>query len=198
VREEDVDADPIVELGRWLADAEQAGADIDSMVVATATPDGRPSARLVLLRGLDEHGLRFYTNHGSQKGREIAQNPRAAVVLHWPELGRQVRAVGAVSRLPVEESVAYWDARPRPSRLSAWASHQSAPGASRGELEAAVDDLRRRFGDDERIPLPPFWGGYLVTPDEVELWQHRDDRLHDRLRYRREPGGGWRRERLQP
>lgn len=198
LREEDVAADPLVQVAAWLDEAKRAGAiDVDAMTVATATPDGDPSARVVLLRGLDERGFRFYTGYESQKGRELAANPRAALVLHWPELGRQVRVKGTVTRLSPDDSVGYWDARPLESRLSAWASEQSEPIGDRAALERAVADVHARFGDDEQIPLPPFWGGYLVTPDEIEVWQHRDDRLHDRLRYRR-AGDGWRLERLQP
>jgi pyridoxamine 5'-phosphate oxidase len=197
LRETDVDPDPIVEMSSWIAEAQEAGiADWDSMVVATADAGGAPSARFVLLRGVDAHGFRFYTNYESEKGRDLDANPRAALVLHWHELGRQIRVTGSVTRLTPEESVEYWRNRPRPSRLSAWASQQSEPVASRAELEAAVADIEKRFPDDD-VPLPPFWGGYLVAPDEIELWQHRDDRLHDRLRYRR-AGRGWIVERLQP
>jgi pyridoxamine 5'-phosphate oxidase len=198
LREDDVVADPIDQLSRWIDEAQKAGVpDWDAMVVATATPDGVPSARVVLLRGVDHRGLRFYSNYDSAKGQELASNPRAALVLHWREQGRQVRVTGTVTRLGPDESVDYWRNRPRPSQLSAWASAQSEPVADRGALEAAVADVRARFGDDEDLPLPPFWGGYLVQPDEVELWQHRDDRLHDRLRYRR-TSHGWSIERLQP
>jgi pyridoxamine 5'-phosphate oxidase len=195
--ERDVDPDPIVQLSRWLDEAEREGVrDWDAMVVATASGEGDPSARVVLLRGVDEHGLRFYSNYESAKGRDLDENPRAALVLHWREQGRQVRVHGTVTRMTPEESVAYWANRPLASRLSAWASRQSQPVADRAVLEATVAEVAERFGDED-VPLPPFWGGYLVEPDEIELWQHRDDRLHDRLRYRRD-GGAWAMERLQP
>ena len=203
LRESDVAADPITQIERWIDDARNAEVrDWDAMVVATADADSMPSARMVLLRGVDARGLRFFTNHDSAKGRDLAANPRAALVLHWRELGRQVRVTGGVTQLTSEESLEYWQSRARASRLSAWASHQSQPIADRAALEAAVEEVHRRFDDDGAVPLPPFWGGYLVEPDEVELWQHRDDRLHDRLRYRRALGGnahdGWLLERLQP
>ncbi|MBA2327263.1 MAG: pyridoxamine 5'-phosphate oxidase [Actinobacteria bacterium] len=195
--EHEVAPDPFAQFARWYDEARAAaGDDADAMIVATATPDGAPSARVVLLRGVDDRGLCFYTNYESQKGRELAANPRAAVVLHWPALHRQVRVTGDVSRLGESESVEYWCNRPRPSRLSAWASRQSEPVASRDVLEAEVARLESRYGDDD-IPLPPFWGGYRVEPDEFEFWQHRDDRLHDRVRYRRAPDG-WVRDRLAP
>jgi pyridoxamine 5'-phosphate oxidase len=196
--ERDVDPDPFVQLARWYDAARAAaGERADAMVVATATPDGAPSARMVLLRGLDDRGLCFYSNTESRKGRELAANPRAALVLHWPEVGRQVRVTGAVTRLDDDEAVAYWRNRPRASQLSAWASRQSEPIGNRDELEAEVELITARFDDDD-VPLPPFWGGYRVMPDEIELWEHREDRLHDRLRYRRDAAGGWQIERLAP
>jgi pyridoxamine 5'-phosphate oxidase len=168
------------------------------MVVATSAADGTPSARVVLLRGVDESGLRFYSNYESRKGQELDANPRAAIVLHWGSQGRQVRAVGSVERLTPEESVGYWSNRPLASRLSAWASRQSEPVAGRDVLERTVEEVTTRFAPDgDAVPLPPFWGGYLVRPDEVELWQHRDDRLHDRIAYQR-AADGWTRMRLQP
>ena len=198
LREADADRDPIVQVQRWIDEARSAGVDgWDSMVVATADADAVPSARFVLLRGVDERGFRFYTNYDSEKGRELAVNPRVALLLHWHSEGRQVRVAGDVTRLTREESVEYWRNRPRESQMSAWASRQSEPVADRAMLERAVAEVRERFDDVDDVPLPPFWGGFLVTPREIELWQHRDDRLHDRLRYRR-TDLGWTMERLQP
>jgi pyridoxamine 5'-phosphate oxidase len=197
LREADVDAHPMTQLQRWIDEARREGVrDWDAMVVATADAGGAPSARVVLLRGVDDRGLRFYSNYESRKGRELDENPRAAIVLHWREQGRQVRATGDVSRLTAAESTDYWSARPPASRLSAWASRQSDPVDDRAALEAEVAAVAARFAGQDP-PLPPFWGGYLVTPDELELWQHREDRLHDRLRYRR-VGDAWVLERLQP
>ena len=198
LREDDVDADPIRQFQRWYDDAEARGVlAADAMVVASATPDGRPSARVVLLRGLDERGFAFYTNFESRKGQELEANPHAAVLFHWPEVHRQVRATGRIERVTQAESETYWDNRPRASRISAWASAQSEPIGSRAELEARAAEAETRFGDGD-VPLPPFWGGYRLVPDELELWEHRDDRLHDRLRYRRTDDGAWVLERLQP
>jgi pyridoxamine 5'-phosphate oxidase len=150
---------------------------------------------MVLVKGIDERGFRFFTNRDSRKGRELAENPLAAVAIHWHPLGRQVRAEGRVEPVGEPESLAYWRTRPRGSRLSASASPQSRVVESRAALEARVADLDARFPDD--VPLPPFWGGYLLVPDSVELWEHRTDRLHDRVLYTR-ADGGWRRERLAP
>jgi pyridoxamine 5'-phosphate oxidase len=200
LREDDVDPDPFVQFASWYADAAEQGVlQPDAMIVATATPDGRPSARAVLLRGVDARGFCFYTSFESRKGREIDANPRAALVFQWPEALRQVRIVGRVERVSESESDAYWRARPVQSRLSAWASEQSAVVASRADLEAARDAIAARFGGGD-VPLPPFWGGYRVVPDEIELWQHREDRLHDRLVYVRDGDGDgtWRFHRLQP
>jgi pyridoxamine 5'-phosphate oxidase len=197
LREQDTLADPMAQFRRWLGEAEDGGVrDPDAMVVATADGAGNPSARVVLVRGVDERGFRFYTNFDSAKGHDLADRPRAALVFHWREQGRQVRATGQVTRLEDREALEYWRHRPRASRLSAWASQQSEPIADRAALEAAASDVAARFGDDD-VPLPPFWGGYLVTPDTVEFWQHRDDRLHDRIAYRRS-GDSWTRQRLQP
>jgi len=188
--------DPIAQLRAWLDEARVLVGEQQAMTLATATPDGQPSARVVLLRGLDEHGLTFFTNRTSRKGEDLRRNPRAAVAIHWWELGRQVRVEGGVVELSAEESTAYWNTRPRGSQLAAWASPQSQPLESRSELEALVSGVEERFAG-VGVPLPPFWGGYRLIPDTVELWVHRDDRLHERVRYTR-TGMGWRRERLAP
>jgi pyridoxamine 5'-phosphate oxidase len=198
LREQDVDPDPIEQFRRWYDDAEARGVLApDAMIVASATPDGRPSARAVLLRGLDERGFAFYTNFESRKGRELDANPHAAILFHWPEVHRQVRATGRVERVSQAESEAYWRNRPRASRISAWASAQSETIASREELEARAAQTEARFGDGD-VPLPPFWGGYRLAPDELELWEHREDRLHDRVRYTRADNDTWVIDRLQP
>ena len=187
---------PGTTLEAWLRDAEQVSARPDAMTLATSTADGRPSARIVLLRGLDRRGLAFFTNRASRKGRELEENPRAALVLHWPELGRQVRIEGAVERVDEEESRGYWETRPLRSRIAAWASPQSLPLTDRAELDALYAAAEARF-DDGDVPLPDFWGGYRVVPEAVEFWEHQDDRLHDRIRYERTVSG-WRRKRLAP
>ena len=201
LREEDFAADPITQYRHWYTEAQaRMGAAADALVVATADSRGVPSARIVLLRGVTDEGFMFFTNYDSAKGQDLAENPRVALVSHWHDLDRQVRVKGNVTKASEEASTAYWDSRPRPSRISAWASRQSETVGSREQLEAAYEFQHERFGDDGDVPLPPFWGGYLVAPHDVEFWQHRDDRLHDRLRYRREPaaGGRWVLERLQP
>ena len=188
--------DPIALVQAWLDEARGVVTEPQAMTLATATPDGQPSARVVLLRGLDERGLVFFTNRESRKGQELRRNPRAAVVLHWWELGRQLRVEGVVEEVSEEESVAYWETRPRGSQVAAWASRQSQELADRSELDACVAEVAERFAD-ATVPLPPFWGGYRVVPETIELWTHRDDRLHERVRYERE-GAGWRRALLAP
>ena len=192
----DLDSDPVVALRAWLEEAASVGPQADAMTLATASADGRPSARIVLLRGLDERGLVFFTNKASRKGEELRANPRAALVFHWWNLGRQVRVEGPVEHVSPAESGAYWATRPRQSRVTAWASPQSRAVGGRIELDKLVAEAEARYGDAE-VPLPPFWGGYRVVPETVEFWTHRENRLHDRVRYARS-GNGWRRERLAP
>ena len=194
---ESVEPDPIAQFRRWYDDAVAAGvAQPDAMTLATATPDGAVSARTVLLRGLDERGFAFFTNLESAKGAELATNPRAALVFHWREQERQVRVVGAVGRVDDADAARYWESRPRGHRVGAWASPQSEV-VDRAELEARVAELEARFADQDP-PLPSFWGGYVVGVEELECWPGRPDRLHDRVRYRRDRLGGWIRERLAP
>jgi pyridoxamine 5'-phosphate oxidase len=194
----DVAPNPIDQFRAWMQDAIDAGLTFpNAMTLATATAEGVPSARIVLLKGIDERGFVFFTNYESRKGRELAENPRAALVFHWQELGRQVRVEGAIGALPSEESEAYFRGRPRGSRLAAWASRQSQVIPSRRALEERFADLATAYHEQD-IPLPPFWGGYLLTPQVIELWQGRRDRLHDRVRYRRDEEGAWVRDRLAP
>jgi pyridoxamine 5'-phosphate oxidase len=193
-----VQADPILQFRRWFDEA--VGEDVfepDAMTLATIDADGNPQARVVLLRGLDERGFTFYTNRESAKGRELAGHPRAALTFAWLEIFRQVRVTGEVSTLPDEESDTYFATRPRGAQIGAWASPQSAPLADRATLEARVAEVEQRFAKLADVPRPPFWGGYVVRPEVVELWQGRPDRLHDRVRYRRS-GETWVIERLAP
>jgi pyridoxamine 5'-phosphate oxidase len=194
--EEDLDHDPLVQLRRWLAEAVDAGIELpEAMTLATATRDGFPSARMVLLKDSSDDGLIFYTGYESRKGHELTENPHAALVLYWHAFGRQVRVEGSVERIPEQQSDDYFRSRPLGSRLSAAVSRQSEVVASREELEQAAAELGRRSG--EEVPRPESWGGYRLVPELWEFWQHRLDRLHDRFRYRPE-GGGWIIERLAP
>jgi pyridoxamine 5'-phosphate oxidase len=190
-------ADPITQFKAWLSEAFAGGlAEANAMTLATADADGRPSARTVLLKAVDERGFVFYTNRESVKGRQLGANPYAALVFHWQPLGRQVCVVGEVTRTSDEDSNAYFATRPRGSQLAAWASPQSRPVADRDALERRMAELSEHYGDNA-IPRPDDWGGLTVSPESVEFWQGRRDRLHDRLTYRREDGG-WRIERLGP
>ena len=194
--EASVAPDPLVEFARWFEEAVKAEArDPNAMTLATATADGVPSARIVLLKGFDDRGFVFFTDYRSRKGTELARNPRAALVFYWPELERQVRITGTTSQTDRQESEAYFRSRPRGSRLGAWISHQSEIIESRQQLEAQIPELERRYPDD--VPLPPYWGGFRLLPDAIEFWQGRTSRLHDRLRYLRE-GERWRIQRLSP
>lgn len=197
--ERDVDADPIRQFERWFAEAQAAAVpDVNAMTLATTTLDGTPSARVVLLKGVDARGFVFYTDYRSQKGTELSLNPRAALVFYWSPLERQVRISGTVSRTSPEESAAYFASRPLASRLSATASRQSAAIPDRASLEVRVAELAQTYGETNAPPLPAYWGGFRVSPISVEFWQGRPNRLHDRLRYVPSGSGAWRIERLSP
>lgn len=193
--ESEVDPDPLRQFAAWFEEAEQAGIRApEAMAAATATRDGRPSVRMVLLKGFDERGFVFFTGYESRKGDELAENPRAALLFYWDPLGRQVRIEGPVERVSETESEAYFRSRPRGAQISASVSLQSRVVESRASLEALATELEARGGE---VPRPSTWGGFRVSPDVYEFWQHRSNRLHDRLRYRRE-GSGWTIERLAP
>jgi pyridoxamine 5'-phosphate oxidase len=188
--------DPIALFRAWFEEARAAGVEVpEAMALATADADGRPSARMLLLKGADERGFTFFTGYESRKGRELAENPRAALVFYWPPLGRQVRVEGTVRKLSAEESDAYWSTRPMRSRAAAAASRQSEPLDSLEGLEAEAQRLLAEH--DGEVPRPERWGGYVLEPKAIELWEHGDDRLHDRTRYTR-AREGWRAERLAP
>jgi pyridoxamine 5'-phosphate oxidase len=189
--------DPIAMFEGWFDDAKRSGILLPERVcLATATADGAPSARMMLLKGVDERGFVFFTNYGSRKGDELTENPQAALVFHWPILERQVRVEGPVAKITAEESDAYFQSRARGSRIGAWASRQSRPLEGREELERGFAEIAARYRGSE-VPLPDFWGGYRVAPERIEFWQGRINRLHDRLRYERTETG-WAVVRLYP
>jgi pyridoxamine 5'-phosphate oxidase len=197
VDECDLDPDPLAQFQGWFAEARDAGVEVpEAMALATATADGRPSARMVLLKAADERGFAFHTNYESRKGGELTANPRAALLFHWRLLGRQVRVEGEVERVATDESEAYFRTRPVGSRLAAWASPQSRALPDRAELDRLYAEAAARFPGED-VPLPPHWGGFRLLPEEYEFWQHQENRLHDRVRYERD-GAGWRRARLAP
>ena len=191
------DAHPLSLVREWFEEAAASGLiEAERMALATATPDGRPSIRIVLLKGIDVSGVRFFTNYGSRKGRELDLNPRAAATLYWQPQARAVRLEGPVSRLSAAESDEYFASRPRGAQLGAWASAQGSVLRDRAELDARVEAVAARFPSE--VPRPEFWGGYRLSPDAVELWQGRPDRLHDREHFLLQGDGTWRSERLSP
>jgi pyridoxamine 5'-phosphate oxidase len=200
LRRADLDANPIKQFQKWFAQAEIALAknqlDVNAGALATADKNGIPSARVVLLKGLDERGFTFFTNYDSRKGRELAENPNAALVFYWHELERQVCIAGSVKKTSREESENYFKSRPRGSQLAAWASDQSKTISDRAALETNWQELEKKFVTD--IPLPPNWGGFILKPERIEFWQGRPSRLHDRFSYTRRPDDSWKLERLAP
>jgi pyridoxamine 5'-phosphate oxidase len=197
LREEDADADPLRQFAAWFDEAGESGVRApEAMALATATPRGEPSMRMVLMKQFDDAGFVFYTNYESRKGQELLANPHAALLFHWDALGRQVRIEGPAERIGAEESALYIRRRPRGSQLSALASPQSRPLESRAELERLVGELEV-LNEEGELPLPEHWGGIRVRPERYEFWQHREDRLHDRLQYTRD-GDGWAITRLAP
>lgn len=192
-----VHSDPIEQFRRWFDEVLQAGIrQPNSMALATATPQGDPSVRMVLLKGFDEHGFVFYTNYQSRKGQELEANPQAELVFYWEEVNRQVRIHGSVAKVSASESEEYFQTRPYGARLGALVSQQSRHLASRAEFEAALEDLKHRYPVE--VPRPPHWGGYRLTPDRMEFWQGRENRLHDRIEYRRTSARSWQLARLFP
>jgi pyridoxamine 5'-phosphate oxidase len=197
LNERDIDPDPIAQFHAWFDVARRSGIELpEAVALATATSAGVPSARMLLLKGADSAGFRFFTNFESRKCGEMAENDRVALLFHWAELARQVRVEGRVEKLPTADAEAYFRTRPRGSQVGAWASRQSAELSSRAELEDKMAEYERKYSGKD-VPLPPFWGGYLVRPERIEFWQGRADRLHDRFLYVREEDA-WRVVRLSP
>jgi pyridoxamine 5'-phosphate oxidase len=200
LEEHEAGNDPMALARTWVEEA--IGAEVvepNAMTLSTVAADGSPSSRVVLLKGLDEQGFSFFTNYDSAKGRELAADPRCSLVLVWAALARQIRVSGRAERLPASVSDEYFASRPRGARLGAWASAQSTPIPDRGVLERRLADLETAYADTDDVPRPPHWGGYVVVPEVIEVWNGRRDRLHDRFHYTREaPGGPWSRQRLSP
>ena len=194
-----IDASPIRQFQIWFDEVRAGGVseqDAISMTLGTASKDGQPSARIVLLKSFDDRGFVFYTNYHSRKGKELSENPRACLLFYWPQLWRQVRIEGDIEKVSASESEGYFQSRPLGSRLGAWASDQSEVVDSREALESRFAELQKRFGED--VPRPEHWGGYRLKPNSIEFWQGRDNRLHDRLMYRLREDGSWSIERLGP
>jgi len=197
LNETDLDSDPLRQFATWFAEAVAAGVpEADAMTLATSTKDGKPDARIVLLKQFDQHGFVFFTNYRSRKAQELSENPQACLLIYWLLLKRQVRIEGSVERVSDEQSDAYFHTRPAGSKIGAWASNQSDVVAGREVLESRFAELEHKFGDD--VPRPAHWGGYCVKPTTIEFWQGRENRLHDRLRYALQEDGSWRVERLAP
>lgn len=198
LRRAHLNPDPIAQFSRWMQQALDAQLlEPTAMTLATADQAGRPSSRIILLKGVDERGFLFFTNYESRKGREMLENPHAALVLYWAELERQVRITGIVTKAPAEESERYFKSRPRGHKLGAWVSNQSEVIANREVLERRLTRMEAQYPGEE-VPLPSYWGGYFLAPDDIEFWQGRPDRLHDRFRYARQPNKSWLIERLSP
>ena len=198
LRRTDLEADPMVQFAKWFQQALGAGlTEPNAMTLATADRQGRPSARIVLLKGTDARGFIFFTNYESRKGHELAENPNASLVMYWAELERQVCINGSVGRISREESEKYFDSRPKGSRLSAWVSSQSKPIGNRGDLEKQLIEVAAKYSGND-VPTPPYWGGFCLTPERIEFWQGRPDRLHDRFEYAKQPDGRWVIQRLSP
>jgi pyridoxamine 5'-phosphate oxidase len=196
---QNIDANPIRQFQKWYDEVRASGVseqDATSMTLATATKDGPPSARIVLLKSVDDNGFVFYTNYQSRKGRELDENPHASLLFYWPRVWRQVRVDGSVEKVSEAESDKYFQTRPLGSKLGAWASNQSEIVNSRETLEDRFAEIEKRFGED--VPRPPHWGGYRLKPNAIEFWQGRENRLHDRLSYRLQEDGTWVIERLGP
>ncbi|KND45701.1 pyridoxamine 5'-phosphate oxidase [Streptomyces stelliscabiei] len=198
--ESELAGDPMEQFARWFGQAAREGAvfEPNAMVVSTADAEGRPSSRTVLMKAYDARGFVFYTNYGSRKARDLADNPHVSLLFPWHGIARQVIVTGTARRTGRDETAAYFRTRPHGSQLGAWASAQSSVISSRVELDAAYEELHARYPEGEQVPVPPDWGGFRVTPQAVEFWQGRGNRLHDRLRYTAEPDGSWRVERLSP